>query len=92
MSVGLTQNAFTDKNILYRYQELDIDEDKVVTHTYISLSVFQLHEDSGNEYLGISGSKEEDTRDARPHLGPIFFIFMHFSAKSLSNNRFLTQT
>ena len=35
MSVGLTQNAFTDKNILYRYQELDIDEDKVVTYKYL---------------------------------------------------------
>ena len=81
MSVGLTQNAFTDKNILYRYQELDIDEDKVVAHTCIYLSVFHLHEDSGNAYLGISGSEGEDNRDARPHLGPISFVFMKFSAK-----------
>ena len=37
MSVGLTQNAFTDKNILYKYQQLEIDDDKVVTF-YFSLS------------------------------------------------------
>ena len=32
------------------------------------------------------------TMDLPPTLGPIYFIFMHFSAKILSNNRFLLQT
>ena len=39
MSVGLTQNAFTDKNILYKYQQLEIDEDKVVTTCIVLLFV-----------------------------------------------------
>ena len=37
--------------------------------------------------VGIGGSKEGGTIDARPSQGPNSFIFMYFSAKNLQNNR-----
>ena len=39
MAQGLTDNAYTDKQILHKYQTLPIDEDKVKVNVLINLPI-----------------------------------------------------